>query len=69
MRRQNQARSMAQRILNRRQRLADAGIVHHPPIFERHIEITRMKMRFPLNGRSRIESLDIGWLSFTEESD
>ena len=39
VRRQNHARPMPQRILDRRQGLANAGFVHDAPVFERHVEI------------------------------
>ena len=39
MRRQNQARSMTQSVLDGRQGFADARIVHHSAIFERNVKV------------------------------
>ena len=39
VRRQNEPRAMAQRVLNAGQRLADAGVIHHAAVVERDVEI------------------------------
>ena len=36
---QNQARSVTQGVLDGGQGFADAGVVHHAPVFQRHVEI------------------------------